>query len=830
VTDTDLITPPIAQLGPPMPAPVPAVWTIVFVPGIVVTLTIVGLVAFVIALYAHANDPTARGPLRYAVLDARLHDALIIRENQLLRASLRVDTATALIPVQGDTLSVAFDTISVLDSLTYPSLQSGGFLRDEVSRYNEYQFERVERLRRSPSSLEHSTDLRNRSNPSIFRTIDISTADGSDSSVIAERASLTRMRVPSPFEAARLIAITAREYLRYFALVSPGQTTLLSGEGAIGGSGGCRYRVETGATEIQCLQPGSPFRELEMRLPPPTAPAEQGTAKLVGDGLYRFDGAAMPRGRDIPVHSGGLLQLAAPGRRAGPPFVLDWGLGGSLGGSQWVNGRTIWHPNPRFDAPFIRQLAGANGFGLITDSIRSGAVIPLSLDDQLTHAVQEALDRFLAGRKDLGRHLNFANVVLANSGTGEILATAEGGQSDPDNGSWFMRPVNVGSAIKPVLAAAVLSQIPELGGLEVLNPAGSVSELWGVPLEKAFSTGDACPRGWIDLSRFLTCSSNLYGASLVLAGLQHAGGGLATEHASTTLRLRGQDHPGTRPHLPLDSRGRAAPESLNTSALARGLYALDSIRTSIEGAEVSAGVGRDSSVWLHLLDDHGNHVPVPAALWPEQSRIAFGRLGRSVTVRQVATFAIGAGEDRISPVRLTEAFDRIVSDRRVSLTFVPAPQLAVDAPDLGFASQRWYRDLLAGLHGVGGPGGTANGVNAEVATIAKGVVFYGKTGTLGDSAVIVRRTTVHSVVIEDRLRTDTTTVVDTIPAVVAKTLVFAVGQRSTTGSLSCGVVGTIYFRLRDKSDRKVPPLATDFAREALWAILRQNWSRLKLCR
>ena len=81
---------------------------------------------------------------------------------------------------------------------------------------------------------------------------------------------------------------------------------------------------------------------------------------------------------------------------------------------------------------------------------------------------------------------------------------------------------------------------------------------------------------------------------------------------------------------------------------------------------------------------------------------------------------------------------------------------------------------------------------------------------------------------------------------VAKTLLFAIGTQYDTlrqdgaiasaegsrvgrtgGAIDCGIVGTIYFRLR-RNPPHVESLATDFANERLWRLLRKNWQRLKL--
>jgi hypothetical protein len=135
------------------------------------------------------------------------------------------------------------------------------------------------------------------------------------------------------------------------------------------------------------------------------------------------------------------------------------------------------------------------------------------------------------------------------------------------------------------------------------------------------------------------------------------------------------------------------------------------------------------------------------------------------------------------------------------------------------------------------------------------VVFYGKTGTLNAPPHVRVLRRVDTVNVRGAAIARTTTVVDTVvPPVVAKTLVFAVGPppsfgrrvsgaaggtNDTTGTnarnvvssaaLQCGLVGTVYFRLR-RNPPQVESLSTEFANERLWAVLRRNWERLQVCR
>jgi hypothetical protein len=460
----------------------------------------------------------------------------------------------------------------------------------------------------------------------------------------------------------------------------------------------------------------------------------------------------------------------------------------------------------------------------------------------------------------------FATIVIASLKTGEILGVAEYGEPTSSGQSWLLRPVNVGSAIKPVLAAAALMRRPELATLEIRNDGPTMNDVWGFRLERSFEAGSSCPLGWVDLRRFLSCSSNRYAAALVAAALQPDD----TLHVprwdlapGVVFRLGGQTHVGRRPHLPLDSRRRFRAEALNESALAAGLFALDSLNTSIELARLLGREGRDSSVWAGLHDDRMNPVRVPVGLWPEQSRLGMSRGGRPAGMRQLAMFAVGAAENRVTTIDLTEAFGRIMIDRRLSLTFVPSrfPQArAASFSPLGMSNTPWYPTLLGGLRDVGTVG-TAKGMAATVARqLSADVVLFGKTGTLNapPHVRVVRR--VDTISVRGNALARTTVVVDTlVPPVVAKTLVFAVGPppgfgrrrasaagssasgtvsdrsndttaaaKVSSGALQCGLVGTVYFRLR-RNPPQVESLSTEFANERLWSVLRRNWQRLRVC-
>jgi hypothetical protein len=829
-------------------------------------LTVVGFVALGAALPHYTLSSTARRGLTYDTLFAELHDALVDEPDRPLRRAVRAVQVDALVPAPNGYTVVAFDTLAA-DPTVYPSLEPGGFLHDEIDRFNAFQRERLDALRRGRLTGGTVMDLRAAENPSIFRT-EIRALDDArgerDSIVLSERAVPYGLRVPSPFDAARLVAVTTREWSRTLGWISAKGAQSVRANGRVPGVPPCPFRAIKDSVYVECTAPGSPFAQLVLRFPDRLG--ETGTATLFTSERTLYDGAQLPSRRTLPIGTGGMFQfhsraLAGAHRARPEPVILEWTLGGTLGGTQWINGRIRWQPSVSRTSPFVRQLASAAGFGASVE-LEGGRNIPLSLDETLTDDLQGELDDFVGRGKQSptaaasgktvshvqASDLAFATIVLASAKTGEILGVAEYGPPAAGGGSWLLKPVNVGSAIKPLLAAAVLTQRPELATLEVRNDATTMYDVWGLPLGKGFEAGSSCPIGWIGLRQFLSCSSNRFSAALVAAALEPAS---RREPASlesadgVTFRLGGQTHTGQRPHLALDRNHQIRADTLNASALSAGLFALDSLNTSLELAAQLGREGRDSSVWMRLRDDRFNPVRVPLGLWPEQSRLAMMRGSRPATVRQLAMFAVGAAENRVTTLDLTQAFGRLVTDRRLGLTFVPSTTRA-SFPSMALSKYSWYPAFIGGLHDVGITG-TAKGTQSAIAQqLSPSLLFYGKSGTLNAPPHVRVLRRADTTMVNGALVVRTLTFADTVvPPVVAKTLLFALGARyartakasagnekqeseQNGGAIDCGVVGTIYFRLR-RNPPHVESLATDFANERLWRVLRKNWQRLKVC-
>lgn len=827
-------------------------------------LTVAGFIALGAALPHYTLSNTARHGLTYDTLFAELHDALVDEPDRPLRRAIRAVQVDAVMPAPHGYAVVTFDTLAADPSL-YPSLEPGGFLHDEIDRFNAFQHERLDAVRRGRLTGGSVMDLRAAENPSIFRTEIRNIDDGRgerDTIVLAERAVPYDLRVPSPFDAARLVAVTTREWSRTIGWISGKGTESVRGNGRIPGVPACPFRSVKDSVYVECTAPGSPFAQLVLRFPDRLG--ETGTATLLTSERTLYDGKQLPSRQTIPIGTGGMFQFHSRvlngGKRVRPePVILEWTLGGTLGGTQWINGRIRWQPSVSRMSPFIRQLASTAGFGASVE-LEGGRNIPLSLDETLTDELQSELDDFTGhgkagvsargGPKVQPSDIAFATIVLASAKTGEILGVAEYGPPAASGGSWLLKPVNVGSAIKPLLAAATLMERPELATLEVKNDGATMYDVWGLPLGKPFESGSSCPLGWIGLRQFLSCSSNRFSAALVAAALQPASQRQLPpleDAPGVTFRLNGETHAGQRPHLALDRNHQIRADTLNASALSAGLFTLDSLNTSLELAAQLGREGRDSSVWLGLRDDRFHPVRVPLGLWPEQSRLAMMRGNRPATARQLAMFSVGAAENRVSTMDLTEGFARIVTNKRIGLTFVPTSGHP-SFPSMGLSKFPWYSVFVGGLHDVGTIG-TAKGTQAAITQqLSNNLMFYGKSGTLNAPPHVRQLRRTDTVLVNGVRVARPLTFVDTVvPPVVAKTLLFAIGAKYTrsgrapgaaqdslgranpgTGAIDCGLVGTIYFRLR-RNPPHVESLATDFANERLWRLLRKNWQRLNVC-
>jgi hypothetical protein len=155
------------------------------------------------------------------------------------------------------------------------------------------------------------------------------------------------------------------------------------------------------------------------------------------------------------------------------------------------------------------------------------AHIAVSVNSEATNELTRQFNEFLRAELDLP--LDFGMIVLARIPDGRIVAMAEAGERANRGRSSLLERVAPGSAVKPLLAASILSQRPELADLEIAARSGRVRSVLGMPRvgsRRAFSTTLNCEppaNGRVDLKYFLRCSNNEYAASLVVAGMTDRG-------------------------------------------------------------------------------------------------------------------------------------------------------------------------------------------------------------------------------------------------------------------------------------------------------------------
>jgi hypothetical protein len=333
-----------------------------------------------------------------------------------------------------------------------------------------------------------------------------------------------------------------------------------------------------------------------------------------------------------------------------------------------------------------------------------------------------------------------------------------------------------------------------------------------VSTRRAFATTLNCgmPQdGWLDLRYFLRCSNNEYAASLVVAGLTESG-----EWVSPGRWSR-----GARPDLPLV--GRQVPRiALLRSPLSEGMSELFDVPVD---PMIADSIGRSRRVWEGLAFSDGQPVRVPYELLPTESRPALLAPGfpEGTDLGLLYRYAYGAWENQWTLTDLTTGFARIVTDRRVQLTFarrqesIPRPgQLQVTLPDsmraepLGLGEHDWYPTLMSGLRDVA-VDGTARTLRSSWRHSDLPSSVLAKTGTLTEPG-------------------------ESGPAddLYAKSLLFAVGDRSDApgGPLECGLVGGIYLRFKEgPRSGSLPSYQVEFARRRLGAFLKENWQEFGAC-
>jgi hypothetical protein len=478
------------------------------------------------------------------------------------------------------------------------------------------------------------------------------------------------------------------------------------------------------------------------------------------------------------------------------PVIFGDHWEGVLSSKQWVNGRM----RRRVDLPPPLDLLSALGAGPVEGNGRlaSEAFVELSVNAEASVELSERLQAFLESEVDLP--LDFGTMVVGRIPDGEVLAVAEVGGRRNRGRSSLLERIAPGSSVKPLLAAAILSERPELADLEITARTGPVYTVLGMPRvtsRRVFSTTLNCtpPReGRVDLRYFLRCSNNEYAASLLVAGLAKEGVPGSTWRGAAEIPLE----------------GRMVPRStLLRSPLSEGLSKLFDVPTDPAIADVR---GRSRRVWEGVRLSDGTPFQVPFELLPSESRPALLAPGspEGTDLSLLYRYAYGAWENQWTLLDLTNAFGRIASDQRLQLKFYPAPEGAdlQEQDSMGLAGHPWYPELMAGLRAVA-VDGTARGLRRSWIDQGLPRSLLAKTGTLNEPG-------------EASPNDD----------LFAKSLLFAVGESSGAAGapLECGLVGGLYLRFKEGPESgNLPSYQVDFAIHQLGTFLREYWEDFDVC-
>lgn len=359
------------------------------------------------------------------------------------------------------------------------------------------------------------------------------------------------------------------------------------------------------------------------------------------------------------------------------------------------------------------------------------STIPLTISPRLTQQLDSVAYNVVERSNQRGRTRQFtvtrAEIVAVDIKTGDILALST--NREPGVGAFLPGTQGqwLGSAVKPMVAAAVLSAHPALATMTVTSgPLATTVD--GSQVRRPFDAG--CGGGTVDLRRAMRCSSNLFSAELLVRG----------------LRLSGV--PRDR-----DDTARYEQGALATSTVLR---AIDDIwKTCGDG---TCGI-YSTEPWLR--DDREGvgalFVKFNGGLLPERSaprfistqRIRGVSTLRGPTLDEVVRIAYGQTWNKWTLLDAASVFGSVVTGRDVNQRFLRYSDSTAQGKDFTWRGSAWHRTLLTGLTDVvRHPEGTAGEVAARVEReLGRPIRLVGKTGspTLDDDAFVERNAFVGAI-------------------------------------------------------------------------------------
>lgn len=764
--------------------------------GLLLTVVVGILVAFTVAGIVAVGHAVVRASFDTSVGSGLGYEAFLSAVDELIRDAggeslVRVDVTEARLP---DATVVTYDTLVVVaDTVSFPAFRPAGFLNDQVQAYNRFQRERLALAQEEPTWFFRLQAY----NPSVFRT----GGTGGDGPTLGRSAEAWSLRVRSPAEEGWDGEVLARTVERGNGLLGPRATIPLREQVILtrrvkGRTHRCELTPDELTVRAYCLS--------EERIPQAVlrlASADGGSGSvLAGWADLWVDGRRVSSGDSVPLEMGAMLGIDPL-----EPVIFSEYWEGVLSSKQWIGGRMRRRSPSEVPldifSPLGRRSAALGAAPSRTASLR------LSVDSHASRSLTETLADFV---DELPLEVAFGMVVLARIPDGEIVALAEVGDRSSPGRSRILERIAPGSAVKPLLAAAVLSQRPELATLKIPARTGPVSSVLGLPpvgprrvLQSALNCRPPAD-GWLDLEYFLRCSNNEYAASLLMAGIWD--GERVTDGTTGRFQLRGRTLSGVRPALIL--RGHSVPRDLLLrSSVSEGLSDLFDVATD---PLIADAMGRSNAVWSGLAYSDGTPADPPREILPSASRPALlaPSVPEATELSLLYRYAFGAWENRWTLLDLANGFGRIVTDRRLQLTFVPSTGEPSPPGSLGLGAHAWYPRLLRGLGRVP-VDGTAPGLRSAFRRAGLPDVVYAKTGTLAEPG-------------------------NPGPAddLYLKSLVLAVGEAvpEEGGRLSCGLVAGLHLRFREGPRRgSLPSYQVDFAREELARFLSEHWEGLGVC-
>lgn len=504
---------------------------------------------------------------------------------------------------------------------------------------------------------------------------------------------------------------------------------------------------------------------------------------------------ALDRGGSIRLHDGDEV-FVRPSGETGTVYAfaaLDRDLVGvSRRDNDTARARTGLAAFDRVLSPTLGRTATMMGY-----HPRLNPAIDLTLNGD----IQRHLDRQLAAAFESltqggGNGETLAAVVM-NAQSGDVLALASHEAEDGNAATRRLAPVvppalrllPVGSANKPLIAAALVANEPELQRFTVgpVCPGGSgclANDVLGTPLSAPLN--DVRNYGEVvSLSRFLEVSDNYYAASLMNIGFGRTGGSEDRGPCSIPTakgvfvpdgcpagfrRSSKLEIPGQARFLPDEALGAAAaghpamrklemmfdirPAAFETISPIGAAPARETVRTCVAAFGTRRVFGTDQSdisVWTGWIGNRskqtGKKVADPAACTladasPQRSNF---KIHAAVDFRQqLATIMLGNGEGQWSAVGLAQAYSRLVMGTIVYANFVTgASHSGLSGSDEDIALEKGWLETARRLLGNGlsrvvtGQGGTARALLPDVVTLAQEVAVegryrlgvFGKTGT-----------------------------------------------------------------------------------------------------